>query len=320
MTPHALALQEALDRREEVVPGLLRLLDEVTANPTAYEHDSKGIPHIFALFLLAHFQESKAQESVRKFCSLPIAHLGPLTDDLFLDRGPAVLASVSGGDPRFLLGLIHDPEISSLVGQSAVYALHTQVLWAERSKEQLAAELKALLRNLNHDQSPLMCAALMEVAFDLHSPELEGDVRDLLQRTDDYVRDVCAIELVAGALRDGNPWRLEEMRESHTPIDAMTCVSDWLQARFGDPDYLDTDEEEEDGFPVESDPSGADFSEQEMESLFGDGRGEDPEMCPGWAEELLPKPKPFVAPPKVGRNDPCPCGSGKKHKKCCGSH
>ena len=22
--------------------------------------------------------------------------------------------------------------------------------------------------------------------------------------------------------------------------------------------------------------------------------------------------------PRVGRNDPCPCGSGKKHKKCCG--
>lgn len=22
--------------------------------------------------------------------------------------------------------------------------------------------------------------------------------------------------------------------------------------------------------------------------------------------------------PKIGRNDPCPCQSGKKHKKCCG--
>ncbi len=22
--------------------------------------------------------------------------------------------------------------------------------------------------------------------------------------------------------------------------------------------------------------------------------------------------------PKVGRNAPCPCGSGKKYKKCCG--
>jgi preprotein translocase subunit SecA len=23
-------------------------------------------------------------------------------------------------------------------------------------------------------------------------------------------------------------------------------------------------------------------------------------------------------PEKVGRNDPCPCGSGKKYKNCCG--
>jgi preprotein translocase subunit SecA len=22
--------------------------------------------------------------------------------------------------------------------------------------------------------------------------------------------------------------------------------------------------------------------------------------------------------PKTGRNEPCPCGSGKKYKKCCG--
>jgi hypothetical protein len=27
-----------------------------------------------------------------------------------------------------------------------------------------------------------------------------------------------------------------------------------------------------------------------------------------------------VKPPKVGRNDPCPCGSGKKFKKCCGAN
>jgi SEC-C motif domain protein len=29
--------------------------------------------------------------------------------------------------------------------------------------------------------------------------------------------------------------------------------------------------------------------------------------------------EPVAAPPKVGRNEPCPCGSGKKHKKCCGA-
>ena len=28
----------------------------------------------------------------------------------------------------------------------------------------------------------------------------------------------------------------------------------------------------------------------------------------------------IVKGPKVGRNDPCPCGSGKKYKKCCGKN
>ena len=30
------------------------------------------------------------------------------------------------------------------------------------------------------------------------------------------------------------------------------------------------------------------------------------------------KPKPVHVEEKIGRNEPCPCGSGKKYKKCCG--
>ena len=29
------------------------------------------------------------------------------------------------------------------------------------------------------------------------------------------------------------------------------------------------------------------------------------------------KKQPVVKKTKVGRNDPCPCGSGKKYKQCC---
>ena len=29
-------------------------------------------------------------------------------------------------------------------------------------------------------------------------------------------------------------------------------------------------------------------------------------------------PKKKLAAEKIGRNDPCPCGSGKKYKNCCG--
>ncbi len=35
------------------------------------------------------------------------------------------------------------------------------------------------------------------------------------------------------------------------------------------------------------------------------------------AYEAQPEPIPLPTGPKIGRNDPCPCGSGKKYKKCC---
>ncbi len=38
------------------------------------------------------------------------------------------------------------------------------------------------------------------------------------------------------------------------------------------------------------------------------------------SSESQEKPEPVTVLPKVGRNDPCPCGSGKKFKKCCGQH
>ena len=49
----------------------------------------------------------------------------------------------------------------------------------------------------------------------------------------------------------------------------------------------------------------AEFRRDNGEWFFYDGK-------------MVPQ-KPFVrTEPKIGRNDPCPCGSGKKYKKCCG--
>ncbi|MEO6036697.1 MAG: preprotein translocase subunit SecA [Verrucomicrobiota bacterium] len=38
------------------------------------------------------------------------------------------------------------------------------------------------------------------------------------------------------------------------------------------------------------------------------------------ANEAVSRAKPVRSGPKVGRNDPCPCGSGKKYKQCCGKN
>jgi preprotein translocase subunit SecA len=49
------------------------------------------------------------------------------------------------------------------------------------------------------------------------------------------------------------------------------------------------------------------------------GTGKASDIVSQAAEDISkPKPKPQRTGPKVGRNDPCPCGSGKKYKNCCG--
>ena len=50
----------------------------------------------------------------------------------------------------------------------------------------------------------------------------------------------------------------------------------------------------------------------------GAGKASDVVSEAAAAAEAQAKAKPVRTGPKVGRNDPCPCGSGKKYKQCCG--
>ena len=38
----------------------------------------------------------------------------------------------------------------------------------------------------------------------------------------------------------------------------------------------------------------------------------------GGLEKAAPEIEEPAPPPRPGRNDPCPCGSGRKYKRCCG--
>ena len=64
---------------------------------------------------------------------------------------------------------------------------------------------------------------------------------------------------------------------------------------------------------------------KELESVFTEnGWHYTIELDPDKPEDIVAleilrnPPKTRIADKKVGRNEPCPCGSGKKFKKCCG--
>jgi preprotein translocase subunit SecA len=56
----------------------------------------------------------------------------------------------------------------------------------------------------------------------------------------------------------------------------------------------------------------------QMEDWFAPGEGEGEDEAPAPSEQEFGTP--VINPTRmIGRNDPCPCGSGKKFKKCCGA-
>jgi preprotein translocase subunit SecA len=65
-------------------------------------------------------------------------------------------------------------------------------------------------------------------------------------------------------------------------------------------------------------PAGAyDYQHADASALADAQQADDSEVA--IAERPLPGPEPFVRTErKVGRNEPCPCGSGKKFKQCHG--
>jgi uncharacterized protein len=56
-----------------------------------------------------------------------------------------------------------------------------------------------------------------------------------------------------------------------------------------------------------------DFWKEQSDSPSPGGLGDDQDPVAGAHAPVMRQG------PKVGRNDPCPCGSGKKYKKCCGA-
>lgn len=63
-----------------------------------------------------------------------------------------------------------------------------------------------------------------------------------------------------------------------------------------------------------------DFSKARMHKDNSEGYDDDP-MREGPPKSTVEKPVTYIrSEKKVGRNDPCPCGSGKKYKACHGSH
>jgi hypothetical protein len=302
--PYEAALLAAAMHREALTPELIAALDRVSADPAHYLKHQDECLHLFAIYLLAQFRETRALDAFLRFFSLSGEQALDLTGDMVTENGAAVLASVCGGDPAPLLRLIHDETVNEFVRGQAIDGLAVQCVWGERPRPDVIADLRALFSTLPKPGDANVWAHLVGAVNDFNAFELLPEVRQAFAENlvDDTVIGLEDIDPAAKREPRGYPTPSpeEEYRwfcERNAPIDAVNECSSWLCFRDDDENGEAWDDED-------------DFDRE-------DWRDDIIDLPPPELAEYIP-PQPYIAPPKVGRNDPCPCGSGKKYKKCCG--
>ena len=296
--PYEAALLAAVEQRDAITPELIAALDRVTADPAHYLKQPQENLHLFAIYLLAEFRERRALDAFLRFFSLPGEAALNLTGDSVTEHGAAILASVCGGDPAPLLKLVRDESVNEFVRQQAMDGLLVQSLWGERPRDAVVEDLRGLFRTMPKPGNGYLWAGLAGMVSDFNAPELLPEARRAFaeELVDESIISLDDIDpevprLLKGFPPPDNEGQARWFAERNAPIDAVTECSAWLCFRADGHDPL---------LP-------------ELPDLPDDDLYLPPEN-----RAYPPSDPPYVAPPKVGRNDPCPCGSGKKFKKCCG--
>jgi Protein of unknown function (DUF1186) len=102
------AVEAAVAQREEITPELLRILEDAVERAPQLDAEGDYMAHLYAMFLLAQFRETRAYPLVVLFASLPGDLLDSLCGDFITEDLGQVLASVCGGELAGIQSLIEN--------------------------------------------------------------------------------------------------------------------------------------------------------------------------------------------------------------------
>ena len=298
------AMQKARELRDWIVPNLI----EVVRDATAYARfgvPSKDGSVQFAVHLLAEFQAKEALPAIFDSLSLSIDEIWDhLYTDGYYEAMPGILNRLIGDDPVVYDQNLRDPQVpvalQCCLSRSLLYLVARKIISEETYSDWLRDYL--------------------EIAIQAEKPELVTDlVCDIL-----YMANTGDLQLLRTAYEKG---LVDEDRISWEEVeldinDQNLSISQMLP----DPkrDFSDAVEElsswawfqqqpryspsHKPALPIDIDLS---------EGVPGGVRHFSSGNISPQEQSYQRSAEPLKATLKIGRNDPCPCGSGKKYKKCC---
>jgi hypothetical protein len=279
------AVEAAIAQRDKVIPELLLVLEEIADPEMAAELDADGeyMAHLYAMFLLAQFRETRAYPLMVRIALLPSDLLDSLFGDAVTEDYGRFLASVCDGNLEGIQSIIENPVANEWVRGEALSGLVTLVATGIKSREEILSYFTELFHGKLTDKNDVVWSELVCFATDLYATELLGEIEKAyeLELVDPQF---VGLDGVRRDLANGKDWAMEKLtRDSHRKL-----IDDTVKEMAG---WATFDKEEQ---------------RKEKARMAMNQRRED---SPAGFKRMAPK---------IGRNDPCPCASGKKYKKCCG--
>jgi uncharacterized protein YchJ len=258
------ALEAAIAAKDEITPLLLPSLAHSPATIHAWSAQKDYMAHIYALFLLAQFRESRAYPLIVNFFSTPGEMALDVTGDVVTEYLDRILASVCGGDDYLIKQLAENEAANEFVRGAALAALVCLVATGAKAREEVLAYYQTLLQSDCSRHSSFFGAEVVASATDLYPEEVAEDINATFAKgwVDETIIDRTYVERQLARGKEAIVAKLHA--ERYQLIDDTIEELEW------------------------------------------------------WACFQAPR-APQGVKKKVGRNEPCPCGSGKKYKKCCGA-
>lgn len=278
------AVEEAIRRRDEITPHLLDAVRDATQHAQGVKEDETPFLPLYAMFLLAQFRDRRAYPLVIELCRLPRMTLDILLGDMITEALPEILASVFDGDASPIKSVIEDPSVDEFVRGSALRSLSILVHEGALARSDVIAYFGELFHGKLEKEYSHVWDVLGSESADLHAVSLAHDIH-------------CAYE--DGLLLPG--YMQPEEVDAAFAMPEETVLARSKKRCHG----LINDVVKEMHWWACFKPRSASRPRPIDQSCVLAG-GQDPASATRTA-------------PKVGRNAPCPCGSGRKYKKCCGA-
>jgi aryl carrier-like protein len=298
------ALRQAVEKKDEITPHLLKALERAADDPEDVL-EAGDDSYIYAMFLLAQFREKRAYPLIIKLASHPPELVDDLLGDIPTEDLANVLASVSTGDMGLIAELAENREAEEFARAAAIRSWLALVVSGDRSREEAMAYYKGLFEGGLEDRNEVVWSELVDAANDLFPEEVYDHIKKAYDDglVDEYVvhPDWVDEQMVTGkdaVLADLLEW-------NHLVEDVTVEMGAWFENREHGGEW----DEDEDWYEEDE------WDEDDEEDEWDAGR----RMLSALNGNNFAPTDPYRAPDKVGRNDPCPCGSGKKYKRCCGA-